>query len=172
MWPFKTSRAVTETVDVVPMFSRWLRAQRPPFEWFAGLSVDAQTHLAELGDEYLLYANELVAGAPDGTEGEVADQTLARQAAERLAASILAGRRQPGSVAAHGPASGDVATTAGLGRRRAERDQRRQTARDAAGTTVFGRPPDKAADPDPVDVRPRVPTASELDAREPESTAG
>ena len=44
-------------------FDRWLRAQRPPFEWFLGQPEDVQEALAARGDRYVEDCNERIRAA-------------------------------------------------------------------------------------------------------------
>lgn len=80
-------------------FARWLRAGRPPFEWFAELPEAFQDHLAELGDQHSLELALTVAAAvrnPQAFEEGLAaergdpdaDVSVAMRAVQELAAMV------------------------------------------------------------------------------------
>lgn len=49
LWKRKVQTAPDLTNEA---YARWLRAGRPPFEWFLGLSIEEQEQLAILGDDH------------------------------------------------------------------------------------------------------------------------
>ena len=94
---FQRKRKVALTNDV---YSRWLRAQRPPMDLFCGLTQIEQEQLAMLGDEYvqdvcvaLGYANQHPRAAEAGLDqergGSDGEAQLAAQLAKNIAAKIL-----------------------------------------------------------------------------------
>lgn len=179
MWFFHQQTVPTVTNEI---YSRWLRAGRPPFPWFCGLVEDEQEQLALLGDDY---AQDLViavgyavrdpeladAGISAAAGDPVGEETLARRAMELVVTRILAGRqaapqtgpgagseasRDPGpgttgdprtsGQTISGPVSGPPGrrapeTLGGLGKRRLDRENQRQQAKDE-GRRFFGRAPD------------------------------
>lgn len=88
-------RAQRELVLDRPAYGRWLRAQRPPLEWFLSLASDEQEALAVIGDEYLQdlsvalgYAvrdPEVTAAGMDAARNPESEEVLAR----RLAAGLV-----------------------------------------------------------------------------------
>ncbi|MHC4180084.1 MAG: hypothetical protein ACYSWU_21480 [Planctomycetota bacterium] len=51
MWPFKrTSIPKVKLTNLA--YGRWLRANKPPFEWFLARDEDEQETLATIGDEF------------------------------------------------------------------------------------------------------------------------
>ena len=111
-------------------YSRWLRAQRPPFEWFSKLSELEQEALATIGDSH---ASELVEGlamalgeheavaagvdvrAAVGGDAGV-EETLARQLAAGMAAKLSQGAQETKPAGVRMPTE----TLAGLGERKTE----------------------------------------------------
>lgn len=94
---FQRKRKVALTNDV---YSRWLRAQRPPMDLFCGLTQIEQEQLAMLGDEYVQdvcvaigYANQHPRAAEAGLDqergGSEGEAQLAAQLAKTIAAKIL-----------------------------------------------------------------------------------
>jgi len=129
MWPMPKRSPPPEITNEA--YARWLRACRPPFAWFAGLSVEVQEQLALLGDEHrqdaalaIAYAvrdpelAEAGIGAAAGDAG--AEETLARRVAAGLVQRIV-GRQDP-----QAPPRSPISETA-------PPDPR----------TIFGRPPDQ-----------------------------
>lgn len=123
-------------------FARWLRAQRPPFGLFLGLSEIEQEQLALLGDEYVQdvavavgYAVADPALASAGLEGDSveADVTRTEALARKVAESIL-GRQ----AAASPRISSDAPTMSGFQERAAQRRTERQQA--DAGRPFLGAP--------------------------------
>ena len=53
-WPFSRRRAAPEFELSEGSYDRWLRAHRPPFEWFLSLEVEHQEAIAALGDTHSL----------------------------------------------------------------------------------------------------------------------
>ena len=111
-------------------YSRWLRAQRPPWLWFLGRTVLEQEQLAILGDAYI--EGCIAAGADIGAELET-EETRLRQ----LIVNTVQGRQNgPGSPPPSAPLS-----MGGVTKRQEERDQEAQAAKDK-GKRFFGREPD------------------------------
>ena len=106
-------------------YSRWLRAQRPPWDWFLRQQSLIQEQLAILGDEYV--DGCIAAGTPEPAETE--------EAAVRRLAAEAAGRLLNGSGSATHLGMG------GVTQRQQAAVQARQEAKDDS-RRLFGRPPD------------------------------
>lgn len=101
----KSSKAIDASLDV---YTRWLHAMRPPWPWFASLSVVEQEALAQVGDAYLEdvavlfgYAIRDPQAADATLDARAGDESsLAAQLASSVAERILAGRqsRDTGTV--------------------------------------------------------------------------
>ena len=120
--------------------ARWLRAGRPPYTLFLGLSEIEQEALAQIGDDHdtdraiaLGYAIADPQAADDGVsavQGDAgAEESLARRLAEGLIGK-LAGSKAPPSPPRE--------TLAGFGERRAETHTD-----NSAKPSLFGRQPDE-----------------------------
>lgn len=127
-------------VDASPAgYARWLRAYRPPLDWFLRLSELEQEALAQVGDSHAIEAAVVVAevAADPATAADVeharagdveSEVSLAQQLIRGLAQQVTAGRRP----AAGPPQAADpndvpgTTTAAGFGSRRSE------TTRDSA----------------------------------------
>lgn len=131
-------------------YARWLRAQRPPFAMFLGMSELEQEALARLGDESLQdfavaigyavadpRAADAGISAAQGDTG--AEETLARRLAAAFAAKLTA-KAPPPPAPAGTPTSMPRETLAGFGERRVE-EHKRANGRPVA-PTLFGRQPD------------------------------
>lgn len=138
-------------------YARWLRAWRPPLQWFIQQSEEGQEALAAVGDRYagdlivdLGYATQDPKLAEDGVTQDTdgADETKAQRLANAVVARIKAQRGQ-----ANGPSlpklppdpfpSSQPLTMVGSEQRRAESDLRRRE----AGPRLFGRKPDEPKKP-------------------------
>ena len=117
-------QTVTITNDA---FRRWLRAHRPPWVWFLGLSELEQEQLAMLGDEHsqevILAIGHAVADPGMAEAGVQAskgnasgEETLVVRIAESFARAIAA--RAPSSARV-APAAPPPVSMAGIGARRA-----------------------------------------------------
>ena len=131
------------------VYAQWLRAKSPPGHWFRRQPPMSQETLAVEGDDYLRHC--LAMGQ------EAANAETEEQALQRL--GMIAGGRQGGQV---DPAPAVPLTMGGLGKRREEREEARQEAKDStrrlmgrapdANRTLTGRHPDDSrtvAAPDP-----------------------
>lgn len=134
MWPFRKLPEVTNAA-----YGRWLRAQRPPWLWFLGLSELEQEQVALLGDlhsrdlalaiGYAVRDPQLAEAGSAAAGGDVSgEETLARQVAGNLVRRILA--RDSGRAAA------PKATMAGFG----ERSAAAAKAARNGGRSFLGRP--------------------------------
>lgn len=120
-------------------YRRWLRAQRPPFVMFLGLSEDEQEHLAQLGEEHALDVIEGFAAAMSNPSAlvsasaaaEVAGSAVPTEQEVDLVTRVAteSARRILGAGAVARP------TMAGMSERRAARVHR-----EAAEKRLFGRP--------------------------------
>lgn len=123
-------------------YGYWLRAQRPPLEWFLGLDAPTQATLAELGDEYV--ADVAVAigyGVADPALAEAgisaridpeAEEDLLRRVSAEAAQRVL-GREEAPDVA--------PVTMAGWAQRQTIRQDTEQRTKDEA-RSFLGRAPD------------------------------
>ncbi len=123
----------TEVALSTDAYRNWLRAQRPPFEWFAQLGSAEQKALADIGDEERERAQLELAYMirdPEASEAILTgDEVAAEQVAvERLARSALeAALGRPTTPYHHT----EPITMAGA--------LRRQPADPAPGPTLFGK---------------------------------
>jgi hypothetical protein len=126
----------TEIQITVDSYRLWLRAQRPPFEWFAALTAAEQSALAEAGEDERARANLELAYMNRDPEAAEAILTGDEVAAEQVAVERLArGALEAALGRAHTPYHHtEPITMAGA-------LQRQQTTT-ASGPTLFG----KAAD--------------------------
>lgn len=90
-------------------FGRWIRAFRPPFQWFMELSEDEQTQLAILGDEYAQdltvavgyavkdpeMADAGISMAKGGEESLQGEEVMARRIAMGVIDNILGAAQRP-----------------------------------------------------------------------------
>lgn len=113
---FRRTRTVTVTNDA---FARWLRAQRPPLDWFLGLAELEQEQLAMLGDQHL--ADAAIAFAHAVRDPELSAAGMAAARGDEDGEAVLARRLAEGVAAAmtqrQGPAPRGE-TMAGIGARR------------------------------------------------------
>lgn len=135
-------------------YRRWLRAQRPPWLWFLGLSELEQEQLAILGDEHLGDVATAIGvalhgpGAPDEAataagngEGALqAEESLLRQVAAAMVSKITAQRAAAPRPA---PVAEQPSTMSGIAGRRVAAEKARHDARNG-GRRLFGRAPDPA----------------------------
>jgi hypothetical protein len=116
-------------------YRRWLRAHRPPFQWFFELDENAQELLARLGAEYVDECVEV--GQQVSTEAQKATEV---EELHRLAVG-LAQKARPGVSTP--PTPTPATSMAGMTERRAQKVATKQAERDA-GRSLFGQPPDPA----------------------------
>jgi hypothetical protein len=127
--------------------ARWLRAGRPPYELFLGLSVLEQEQLALIGDE--VTADRAIALGyairdPRAAELGVAAPTDAgaeERLATQLAASVLGRLTKPSGNVIAPPVEMPRESLAGFGERRTETHERAGRRR---SRTLFGKPADEA----------------------------
>lgn len=147
----KTSKAPELTADG---YSRWLRAGRPPFAFFAGLSELEQEALANIGDGIeqdriealalaLTHPQALASGAEarDAAAGDAAaEESLALKLAAGLVQKIGSGAKSRAPEPPAAPAK-PKPTLAGVGERKVEdvRDVRKGEPK------LWGREPDAVA---------------------------
>lgn len=126
----RTPPTVTVTNE---SYRRWLRAHRPPWAWFLGLSELEQEQLAMIGDEHsqdvLLALGHAIADPAMAEAGVEAsrgnargEEALVRRIAESFATAIAARSPEPSKAPAP--------TMAGIGRR--------ATAKTGAGARANG----------------------------------
>lgn len=94
MWPISRKKPLPEVTTAV--YARWLRAQRPPFTWFAGLSEPEQEALAACGDGYaenfaiaVGYAVQDPAAAAAGVDSQRGDPEAESELLHRMAAATV-----------------------------------------------------------------------------------
>jgi len=129
MWKRKT---VTEIEPA--QYALWLRAQRPPFDWFMRQPPMIQQALANEGDAYVQDCIQI--GTEIGEKHETEEQAavrLANQFAEKLSGA--------GNGPTMRPPEPVPVTMAGLGERRRAKEAERDAA-GSAGRSLFGREPD------------------------------
>lgn len=129
-------------------FSRWIRAQRPPWEWFLTQSMEIQEALAQIGDEHsrdlclgigwsIRNPDDAALGA-DALNGNIeAEEALAAKAAANAVSEILQRTAQPVARSA-GPRP---LSMSGFGQRVAKKVVERQS-KAREGKSLFGRLPD------------------------------
>lgn len=93
MWPFGKRQDPEVTTEA---YGRWIRAQRPPFAWFARLSQPEQEALARVGDDYAEnlavafgYAVHDPAAAAAGVDAQRGDQTAESDLLARMATATV-----------------------------------------------------------------------------------
>jgi hypothetical protein len=130
--------------------ARWLRAGRPPYTLFLGLSEIEQEALAQIGDDYdtdraiaLAYAIADPRAADDGVsavQGDAgAEESLARRLAEGLIGKLYASKGPSApQTPPDAPKSMPRESLAGFGERRTETHTD-----DRAKPPLFGRQPDE-----------------------------
>lgn len=134
-------------------YHRWLRAHRPPFTFFLGLSQVEQEALACIGDDHaqeMIEAHALAVANPraleaglavrDAEAGDVdAEESLARTLASAFVAKIKRKAAEPAAPPQQAaPTSAPRESLAGFGTRRkvTHQDNRKRPA-------LFGREPDE-----------------------------
>lgn len=134
-------------------YTRWLRAQRPPWAWFLRISELEQEQLALLGDDYMrdlaVAVGYAVADPKTAEAGAAAvggdtagEEVLAKQVANSLLARLLKGGLAP-TVAPSAPQEYDVlATHAGSGSRRKQAAEAADSVRRSMAS-LFGQQPDR-----------------------------
>lgn len=134
-----------KTTEIEPaQYALWLRAQRPPFDWFMRQPALVQQALANEGDAYIQDCIALGSGVAEDEE----------QAAMRLAGSLVSKLSGAGNGPTSAPPVHHPITMAGVGERRREAEKARQDA-NVAGRSLFGREPD-ASEPAPTPHQPRT----------------
>lgn len=128
MWPFKKPDEVELTSAV---YSAWLRAQRPPWQWFLRQPPMIQEGLALEGDDYLRQCISM--GVEDG-QAETEQDALQRLAVETHQ-RVMEGR----NTTQNAPGASRPLTMGGLGKRQEERDKARQE--ETPEPRLFGRAP-------------------------------
>ena len=140
MWPFK-KKLPELTNDVYAM---WLRAQRPPWEWFLRQPELVQAQLAIIGDDYTedqavaigaAVRNPVAAAAGAGDED--AEEALA----------IMLTSAHGAQNGAQSPVEKPRPTMGGVTKRRVDRVQKAQQDRDEA-SSFMGQKPDAVEVPD------------------------
>lgn len=143
-------------------YENWLRAGRPPFEWFIQQESLVQDALAAIGDaveadrwDALAAVASEPAAFQAGREAEAdpglsAALSAARALAEGIEKGIRPGQHTEQHTAPTGTAG--VRSMAGAIRRRAERENARQAQKDAA-RSLGGRAPDTAVTDEPEPAR-------------------
>ena len=134
MWPFKRK----QTIDInAESYLRWLRAEKPDFEVFFRLSELEQEGLAGLGDAWRAEMVEQALGA------DLSDATPPQEPAAEEESHVMkiVGDVARGIVAKQG--GKPPVSNSGFGDRTRAYAKKRQDAHDAAGTQMFGRPPDE-----------------------------
>lgn len=134
-------------------YARWLRAQRPPFEWFLGRSEVEQEALAMQGDEYtrglaldIGYAvvnPEVAEAGVDAPQNPQSEETLLKQVMAGAVEHVLSKSRN-GASGAREPDSS--LTLAGVAERREKAKKARQEEIDAS-RSFLGRKPDQKDEP-------------------------
>lgn len=114
-------------------FRRWLRASRPPWAWFLGLSELEQEQLAMIGDEhtqevilaigYAVSDPKLAEAGVEASRGKASgEETLVRRLAESFAQAIVGRESRNQSRMrdpARSPAEPPAPTFSGFGERKA-----------------------------------------------------
>ena len=121
MWTFRRKPPTPPPELTNDGFRRWLRAHRPPLQWFLGLSEIEQETLAGIGDEYAARAAldigyavrdpELAEAGMAAMAGDPSGEAVLAQRVAQAMASKLAQAAQPATAK---PAD----SFAGLGSRR------------------------------------------------------
>jgi len=146
-WPWTKPEPEPPTVTV-ETHGRWIRAGRPPYQWFAELPADQQEALAQVGDAHDIdraiaigYAVRDPEAAEKGIAAAAGDLDAEADLVQRLAAraveKMLGSRSQPTAPAptAQPPSMG------GLAARRQGRQEQEQAGRDR-GRSFLGRAPE------------------------------
>ena len=132
------------------VFDRWLRAHRPPLDWFAELTPGQQEVFAERGDLYaedILVATGFAVQDPEGTRlglaaiqgDEDAEAELTIRKAAELAARVVGAQRS--QIAPEPTPALPPLSMGGLGERRQAADQERQDSNPAPTLLgVVGKP--------------------------------
>lgn len=131
-------------------YARWLRAQRPPFDWFFSMNEDEQEALAQVGDgatsnlaleiAEAIHNPELRAAEVQGDSQKV-EETLAMQIAEHVAEGMARRHgvgRQP-APAPQAPATVEGPTLSGI---KKDEFEFRRTSDTPGGNSLFGKPAD------------------------------
>ncbi len=135
MWPF---RKQIPTVDLTnETFAWWLRAQRPPWDWFLRQPDLIQAQLATLGDDYLAQCVEL--GSSMAGDSPESDEDATRRLVVTAAEALMGSKRGP--VAPQAPLPSPPLSMAGVTQRQEEREQAEQNGKDEM-RRLFGRAPD------------------------------
>lgn len=140
-WPFRRRRPPAPALNLTEgAYDRWLRAHRPPFEWFLGLPPEHQEALASLGDTHSLrlaltdgHAARDPAGVEMAARAVEGDPAGEAGLAAQLAEAVL---EKHASDAAAAAAASRVPTMAGVFERPETPDPRR-------GPTLFGQEADR-----------------------------
>lgn len=146
MWPFAKNESIPDmTADV---YTSWLRAGKPPFQWFMELHPLQQEKLSELGVEH---ARDFCAGIADAileARDEVAKPSGDEETAVR---QLIEGFGDKLGAAAEGPISAPeklFATMGGLGDRRHDEEAAEYNSEYAGRKfSVFGQKPDDFPEP-------------------------
>lgn len=142
----KRREAVLETTEA---YTRWLRAQRPPLEWFLVQTEPVQEQLALLGDEYVqdvatavglavAHPEQADLGRDDFSPAADADRT--RALAMSVAQAVLKGR-EPRESRSERTSAPEPMTMVGFQNRPSGLKSEPFT----GPTTFFGRAPDEDA---------------------------
>ena len=132
-------------------YRRWLRAQRPKWDWFFRRSEMEQEGMARLGDDYtqdfcvgIGYAvkdPEIADAGRDAATNPESESILAQRIAADMIAAKMAGDR-PGPIADEAPL-----TMGGFGARKIRTEIRERT--ENGVTTFLGREPDPKPEEEP-----------------------
>ncbi len=136
MWPFQPKHP-PEVELTNETYSRWLRAQRPPWDWYLRQPSLIQEQLAILGDEYVFGVAETVAEDQKPTQEQEVDAV--RKIASELIQKQL-GRQAPQTPVRDIPPTPPL-SMGGVTKRRQERQQADQKERDMS-RMFLGRRPD------------------------------
>ena len=133
----------------VASYSRWLRAQRPPFVWFLERSESEQESLAIIGDDYTREVSsgigyavddpELFGAVDDAAEDPDCEEVLVQRLADAAKARMM-GIPEPVPMVPMEPAP----TMGGMTHRRESREREVQRSKDST-RRLFGRAPDEVA---------------------------
>jgi len=118
-------------------YERWLRAQRPPFDWFLALSEVEQEQLAMMGDAnvqdvvvamgYAIRDPEAADAGMSAAEGDTdAEATLATRLAQGFASKLLQMQRaERAAQTPQEPPLPSARTMSGFGERRQQEETQR-----------------------------------------------
>lgn len=127
------------TVSMSPAaYTRWIEAQRPPFEWFMQQPEADQDLMAEIGADYM---RDLILGIQVAILGEEPNE---EDLAKEVAAALVQKLTQKPSTSPPRPSAANRLSMAGIGDRRSQRGRERQESRNA-GRRLLGREPDEVA---------------------------